>query len=456
MQSNQLKLTFCGGVGQVTGANFLLENNEVKILVDCGLLQGVATANAWNSSAFFYTPADIDMLFVTHAHLDHVGRIAKLVRDGFSGIIYSTPETKSLAKLIMEDALAIMKREMAREGRDPMYDIADVERAQEIWKTIPYHTRTEIPGGLSVYLKDAGHILGSAMIEFTYGKKKIVFTGDLGNSPTPLLKDTETITDADYLVMESVYGDRNHEPVNERKEKLERIINESVARGGTLVIPAFSIERTQVILYEMNSLVEAGKIPKVPVFVDSPLAIKVTDIYKTATKHFKSEVQAEIQGGDDIFNFPKLQFTVNREASEAIDRVSGPKIILAGAGMSNGGRITHHEMRYLPDPKSTILFVGYQSAGTLGREIQSGVKKITIQGSKVPVRATVDTIYGYSSHKDSDHLVEFVSNTKDTVQKVFVVMGETKSALFLVQRLRDYLGVNAVHPELNESVILDF
>jgi len=456
MRSNQLKLTFCGGVGQVTGANFLLENDAVKILIDCGLLQGVATANAWNSATFFYNPADIDMLFVTHAHLDHVGRIAKLVRDGFSGVIYSTPETRSLAKLIMEDALAIMKREMAKEGRDPMYEIADVERSHEIWKEIPYHTHTEIPGGISVYLRDAGHILGSAMIEFTYGKKKIVFTGDLGNSPTPLLKDTETITDADYLVMESVYGDRNHEPVNERKEKLERIINESVARGGTLVIPAFSIERTQVILYEMNSLVEAGKIPKIPVFVDSPLAIKVTDIYKTATAHFKSEVQAEIAGGDDIFNFPKLQFTVNREASEAIDRVPGPKIILAGAGMSNGGRITHHEMRYLPDPKSTILFVGYQSAGTLGREIQSGVKKITIQGSKIFVRATVDTIYGYSSHKDSDHLVEFVSHVKGKVQKVFVVMGETKSALFLVQRLRDYLGVNAVHPELNESVILDF
>ncbi len=456
MQSNQLKLTFCGGVGQVTGANFLLENDSVKILIDCGLLQGVATANAWNSAKFFYNPAEIDMLFVTHAHLDHVGRIAKLVKDGFHGVIYSTPDTKSLAKLIMEDALAIMKREMAREGRGPMYEMGDVERAHELWKTIPYHAHTEIPGGLSVYLKDAGHILGSAMIEFSYGKKKIVFTGDLGNSPTPLLKDTETITDPDYLVMESVYGDRNHEPVNERKEKLERIINESVTRGGTLVIPVFSIERTQVILYEMNSLVETGKIPRVPVFVDSPLAIKVTDIYKTATEHFKPEVQAEIAGGDDIFNFPKLQFTINREASEAIDRVSGPKIILAGAGMSNGGRITHHEMRYLPDPKSTILFVGYQSAGTLGREIQSGVKKIAIQGAKVPIRATVDTIYGYSSHKDSDHLVEFVSSTKDSVQKVFVVMGETKSALFLVQRLRDYLGVNAVHPELNESVILDF
>ena len=456
MQPNQLKLTFCGGVGQVTGANFLLENDSIKILIDCGLLQGVATANAWNSAPFFYNPAEIDMLFVTHAHLDHVGRIAKLVHDGFKGVIYSTPETKSLARLIMEDAFAIMKREMARDGRNPIYDIGDVEQAHKIWKKISYHTRTEIPGGLSVYLKDAGHILGSAMIEFTYGKKKIVFTGDLGNSPTPLLQDTEIITDADYLVMESVYGDRNHEPVKERKEKLERIINESVARGGALVIPAFSTERTQVILYEMNSLVETGKIPKIPVFVDSPLAIKVTDIYKTATEHFKPSVQAEIHGGDDIFNFPKLQFTVNREASEAIDRVSNPKIILAGAGMSNGGRITHHEMKYLPDPKSTLLFVGYQSAGTLGREIQSGVKNITLFGTKVPVLATIDTIYGYSSHKDSDHLVEFVSTTKDTVKKVFVVMGETKSALFLVQRLRDYIGVNAVHPELNDSVILDF
>ncbi|TAK58221.1 MBL fold metallo-hydrolase [Patescibacteria group bacterium] len=456
MKSNQLKLTFCGGVGQVTGANFLLENDSVKILIDCGLLQGVATANAFNSASFVYNPADVHMLFVTHAHLDHVGRIAKLVRDGFRGVIYSTPNTKDLAKLIMEDALSIMKREMARDGREPMYDIADIEQAQRLWKTIPYHTATEIPGGLSVYFKDAGHILGSAIIEFSYGKKKIVFTGDLGNSPTPLLRDTEVITDADYLVMESVYGDRNHEPVGERKEKLERIINESASRGGTLVIPAFSIERTQVILYEINSLVEAGKVPSVPVFVDSPLAIKVTDIYKTATEHFKAEVQKEISDGDDIFNFPKLQFTINRESSEAIDRVPNPKIILAGAGMSNGGRITHHEMRYLPDPKSTILFVGYQSAGTLGREIQSGVKNITIQGSKIKVRATIDTIYGYSSHKDSDHLVEFVSTTKDRVQKVFVVMGETKSALFLVQRLRDYLGVNAVHPELNESVILDF
>ncbi len=444
------KVTFYSGVGTVTGANFLLElggDVRKKILVDCGLVQGEKFATDDNRKPFAYDPASIDYLFVTHAHLDHVGRIGKLVKDGFKGTIYSTPETKSLGRLIVDDALNLLSHEAQREGVLPLYEKKDVDAAFSLWKEIAYHETTSIGGFFDVYLMDAGHILGSAMINFLVDGKKIVFTGDLGNSPTPLLMNTEKLIKPDYIIMESVYGDRNHEPATERKEKLKTVINETAARGGTVVIPAFSLERTQVILYELNSLVENNEIPHIPVYVDSPLATRVTQIYKASSRFFNQETQDQIHGGDDIFNFPKLKFTLSTDDSKAIEYVTGPKIIIAGSGMSVGGRVTHHEMNYLPDEKNTLLLVGYQSVGTIGRMLQDGAKKVVISGTPVRVNAHIETISGYSSHKDSDHLMEFVKNALPSVKQVFVVMGEPKAALFLVQKLRDYLDVNAIHPE---------
>lgn len=453
-----IKLTFCSGVGSVTGANFLLELenlallenknvNTTKILVDCGLIQGEKSAQAENREDFGYVASEIDMLFITHAHLDHVGRIPKLVKEGFNGVIYSTPETMALAELILEDAVGLLQREASNEGISPLYEMQDMKKAFTLWKTIPYHTETPFPEGFSIYLRDAGHILGSSIIQFTYEGRKIVFTGDLGNTPTPLLKDTEPITGADYVIMESVYGDRNHEPKDLRRKKLETVIKDTIAKGGTLVIPAFSLERTQVILYEINELVESKSIPSIPVYVDSPLATRITDIYKSSTYLFNEKAQGEIRSGDDIFAFPKLSFTVSGQASREIDNAKNPKIIIAGSGMSVGGRVLHHEEIYLSDPKNTILLVGYQTLGSVGRHLMDGEKKIDIHGNKINVKAKIETILGYSSHKDSDRLLEFAGTAQETAKRIFVAMGEPKASLFLAQKIRDNLGVDAIYPE---------
>lgn len=435
-----MKVTFYSGVGSVTGANFLLETGSSRVLIDCGLIQGEKEAMKENERSFDYDPSSIDILFITHAHLDHVGRIPKLVKEGFKGEIYSTAETKALASLILEDAVGLIE--------PPLYEIQDVKKSLELWNTIPYHNETKFKD-FSLYIKDAGHILGSGMLEFTIEGKKIVFTGDLGNSPTPLLRDTESIEEADYVIMESVYGDRNHEPKELRRKKLEKIIKDVVSKGGTLVIPAFSLERTQVIIYEINKLVESKVIPSIPVFIDSPLATRVTEVYQTSTGLFNERAQGEIRNGDDIFNFPKLSYTVSREDSQGIDRAKGPKIIIAGSGMSVGGRVRHHEERYLPDPKNTILLVGYQTLGTVGRHIMEGAKKVNIGGVEVEVKAKIESILGYSSHKDSDHLIEFVGTSK--AKKIFVVMGEPKSATFLAQRINNELGLKAICPERGVS-----
>lgn len=459
-------ITFYTGVGCVTGANFLLELSDdvsitKKILIDCGLIQGEKVAQEENREPFGYTPSEVGFLFVTHAHLDHVGRIPKLVRDGFEGIIYSTPETRSLAELILEDAVGLLQREATNEGVSPLYEEKDMRKAFTMWKTIPYHESTDLSHiipGLSLYLKDAGHILGSSIFEFSFQNKKIVFTGDLGNSPTPLLRDTESIEGADYVVMESVYGDRNHDPKAERREKLEVIIKEVVVKQGTLVIPAFSLERTQVILYEINELVESKAIPSIPVFMDSPLGTKVTDIYKSSKYLFNDGIQKEMREGDDIFNFPKLSFTENTQQSHAIDHVKSPKIIIAGSGMSVGGRVIHHEEVYLSDSKNTILLVGYQTVGSIGRQLLDGNKKVKIHGTEIKVNAKIESILGYSSHKDSDSLVEFAATTQEKghkVKMIFAAMGEPKASLFLVQKIRDNLGINAIYPERLKKYKLD-
>jgi len=468
MSKQSLTLTFHGGAGTVTGSNFLLENSDIKILVDCGLTQGELCHNC-NRDPFVYDPKSVDVLLVTHAHADHIGRIPRLVREGFKGTIYSTPATHELTEIMYQDSLKILAQEAREKGVLPLYGPRDVKKTLSLWKTVPYHTKTDIDKGFTFSFKDAGHILGSAMIELTYNKPaevqlprvgerqvlKIVFTGDLGNSPAPLLRDTEKVTDADYLIMESVYGDKNHEETPERTRKLQTIIEQTIKKGGALMIPAFSIARTQILLYEINNLIEDGNIPSVPVFLDSPLAIAATEIYQKRIQNFKKGVQEEIKEGDDIFQFPKLTFTKTVKESKKINDTPNPKIIIAGSGMSHAGRIQHHERRYLSDPKSTLLLVGYQAAGSLGRRLQDGAKEITIFDTKVPVRASVLNIRGYSAHKDLDNLIDFVSDTKNTVKKVFVAMGEPKASSFLAQRLRDYLGVGAIVPEAGESFELE-
>jgi len=449
-----MQLSFHGAVGTVTGANFLIETPEKRLLVDCGLFQGCKFCEDKNREPFGYDPTTIDALFVTHAHIDHVGRIPKLVRDGFRGVIYSTMATREIAAVMLSDSCGVLEKEARRAGIEPFYNEQDVSRAMALWRDLALHNPFDLGGGLSARLLDSGHILGSTMIEISYRGRRVVFTGDLGNSPAPLLDPPEPLSGADYLVMESVYGDRVHEAPEDRRHKLELVIEDTVRAGGALLIPAFSLERTQVLLYHLNELVEHARIPAVPVFVDSPLAIKVTDIYKHHRAEFKREVRREIEGGDDIFAFPNLKFTLSTEESKAINAVPNPKIIIAGSGMSQGGRIIHHERRHLPDPHSTLLLVGYQAAGSLGRLLQAGSRKVTILGDEVPVRARIETISGYSAHMDSEGLLNFVAGGVDTLKQVFVTMGEPKASLFLVQRLRDYLGVNAIVPEEGKKYAL--
>lgn len=453
-----LKLTFCSGAGSVTGANFLLEGGdqgaEKKFLIDCGLLQGTKLADDENWKTFSYDPKGVDILFITHAHIDHIGRIPKLIYEGFSGEIYSTPATKALAEYMLLDTVNILGRD-EENGLNRIYNEKAVHEIMALWKTLPYHQTLNLSGGFKMTFHDAGHILGSSMLSVVYNEKKILFTGDLGNSPSPLLPDTEIVTDADYLIMESVYGDRNHESRDERKKLLENAIEDNFKKKGTLMIPIFSLERAQEILFEMNDLVENHRIPRMPIFLDSPLAIRLTGVYKQFESYLNEDAQKIIKEGDDIFSFPGLTFTVETEESKHISKTPDPKIILAGSGMSNGGRIIHHERHYLPNPKNTILLLGYQALGTPGRVIQSGARNLRIFGEDVPIRAKIVTIGGYSGHKDSDALLDFVSKMADNLKKVYVVMGEPKSSLFFVQRLRDYLGVNAEAPETGDSVIIE-
>lgn len=454
--SRMAQLTFYGGAGSVTGSNFLLEVKGLKILIDCGFFQGCETCDDKNRTSFQYDPTSIDYIFVTHAHLDHMGRVPKLVKDGFKGVIYSTPPTKDLANLMLTDGMDILREETERNKKPLIYDEADIEKTMFLWKTISYHERVILDGDLSVLFKDAGHILGSSMVEFSCREKKVVFTGDLGNSPTPLLQDTEVVTDADYLVMESVYGDRNHESREERREILEDIIEQTASRKGALLIPAFSIERTQEILFEIEQMMKKKQIPPLPVFIDSPLAIKVIDVYKQYEDYFNKEVKHIINSGNEIFSFKQLRFTESAEDSKEIHETPNPKIIIAGSGMSEGGRIVHHEKRYLSDPNTVVLIVGYQAPGSLGRSLAEGAKIVSILGDEIEVNARVVEIRSYSSHKDSDALMQFAEKGLDSLKKVFVVMGEIKSASFLTQRLRDYLGVNAVAPLEGNSVTFDF
>ncbi len=451
---SNLSVTFCSGAGTVTGANFLLEGNGKKFLIDCGLIQGEKLADDLNWDKFPYEASQIDILFITHGHIDHIGRIPKLISEGFKGKIISTIPTKDITEIMLADTAHLLSHD--KEHNLPeIYSVENIKKAMDSWETLEYGQKLNVDHGFQFSYKDAGHILGSGMLEVVYNGKKIIFTGDLGNSPSPLLRDTEVVSDADYLIMESVYGDRNHEHRDERKKKLEQVIEDNYKRNGTLIIPTFSLERTQELLYEIDSFVEGKRIPRMTMFLDSPLAIKLTDVYMKYGKYFNEATQKIIASGDNIFEFEGLKETPDTEESKAILHAPNPKIIIAGSGMSNGGRIIHHEKNYLPDPNNTILLTGYQSVGTLGRRIQEGASTVHIQGQEIPVRAHLEMISGYSGHKDSDNLVEFVHNTADTVKKIFVVMGEPKSSLFLAQKLRDNFGIKTYAPEAGEKVILE-
>lgn len=450
-----MKLKFYGAAGEVTGSNHILEGEGVSVMIDCGFYQGMKVCDDKNTEPFPYDPSQIDALFVTHAHLDHVGRIPKLINEGFKGKIYSTPPTRAIAKLMLEDTLNVITREAKADGHEPLYYQDAIDKTFDRWEALPYDQDVIFKNDLHVRFRDAGHILGSAMVEMVHDGKKLIFSGDLGSSSV-LMPDTALLADVDYLVMEAVYGDRVHEDLEGRANRLKDVIMDTINHKGVLVIPAFSIERTQELLFEINKMVEGGQVPEVPVFVDSPLAIKVTKVFGENSPYFNAEIQEAMKGGDDIFKFPKLRFTERSQDSIAIKDVPAPKIIIAGSGMSNGGRVMHHERNYLPDPNNTLLLVGYQAVGTMGRMLQEGAKSVRIFDEDIPVNAKVIMLQGYSAHKDMNALIEYVTQMQSSVKKVFVVHAEMGAGLFFAQRVRDYLGIDARVPKAGEEVEIDF
>lgn len=448
-----MKLTFHGGAGSVTGANYLLESKGTRVLIDCGLMQGSSFAEKQNFEPFAYDPATITAVIVSHSHLDHVGRLPKLRADGFRGKIYSTPPTRDFAELILLDSEHIICRDAEREGAASFCTPESVELLMPHWQTMEYHHPFHL-GPFEFTFFNAGHIMGSAFIRVRAEGKTVVFSGDLGNSPAPIIQATEPLVDADYVLIESTYGDRVHERTGEREEDLREAIVETIDSGGTLLIPTFAMERTQDLLYHLNELVENGRIPEIPVFIDSPLAIKLTAAYAKYREYFNKEIRDQVSSGDDILDFPGLRFTSTTEESKSINEVPPPKIIIAGSGMSQGGRILHHELRYLPDPKSTILFVGYQSAGSLGRMIMEGAPEVRIFGETVPIRAKRRVISAYSAHADQPHLLAWLYPMREKIKKIFVVQGETGASEVLADKIGTDLGVEALVPKPHETIEL--
>ncbi len=450
-----MKLTFFGGAGIVTGANYLLESDSGdKILVDCGLIQSGHYSDRDNLESFAYDLKDINGVLVTHAHIDHTGRLPKLYKEGYRGPVYSTPPTRDFAKELLLDSEDILSREAEREKKEPIYGAKDVLGIISLWKTLEYNTKIEI-GNLSITLVNSGHILGSSSIVVEGDGKIIVFSGDLGNINPPLINEWKPLDiPASYCLVESAYGDRLHEDLEKREDMLENVIEDAVKSGGVLMIPAFALERIQALLYHMDELVNNGRIPRVQVFVDSPLAIKLTSVYEKYVNYFNPEAHKMI-GSGKFFDFPGLKLTMTVEESKAIKNVPAPKVVIAGSGMSQGGRILFHEKEYLPDPKSTILFVGYQSIGSLGRKILDGAKSVRIMGEEVPVNCKVVHISGYSAHADQKKLIDWVRPMKETLKKVFVVQGDPEASQALVVAIKDKLAILAEVPSVGEKVVLE-
>ncbi len=438
-----MRLTFYGGVKTVTGANYLLEDGKVKILVDCGLQQGSNFSEKQNWKPFLYDPAEIDAVFITHSHIDHIGRLPVLVKNGFKGKIYSTPPTKDAAELLMLDSDHILAQTAERLKMPPLFSSEDISKVMELWEGVEYYHPVQV-GDLEINFYNAGHILGSSFLlikdpSASSGRPvKVVFSGDLGNSPAPLLGDKDTLPETDYCLIESTYGNRIHENLSQRKEALEDVVEDTVKHGGVLLIPAFAMERTQELIYELNELAEQGRIPRCPIFIDSPLAIKLIDVYKKHQKYLSVPVN---------FNIPGIKMTLTTEESKSINNIKPPKIIIAGSGMSHGGRILHHERRYLSDPKSTIVIIGYQATGSLGRQILDGADSVKIFGEDVPVKCNVRNIPAYSAHADQPQLLKWLSTQKQNLKKVFVAQGEEVESNALSQRIKDEMAIPTEVPQ---------
>ncbi|PIW36803.1 MAG: MBL fold hydrolase [Candidatus Kerfeldbacteria bacterium CG15_BIG_FIL_POST_REV_8_21_14_020_45_12] len=451
-----MKITFCGAAKKVTGSCYFIETSTINVVVDCGMHQGGKIGEEENFEPFPFDPTSVAALFITHAHLDHTGRIPKLVKDGFRGRIIATPPTVELAKLILEDSTRVLGHEALQHEHDPIYTEDDLKLTLPLFEEVDYHEKIQIDDNVTVEFFDAGHILGSACVRVTADGKSVVFSGDLGNPPVPLLKPTEIIKEADYVVMESTYGGRIHEDRENRRLLLRSAIYESVTMKGVLMIPAFAMERTQEILYELNDMVNNKDIPPVKIYLDSPLAIKATRVFQKFENYFNKATLHEIKSGDDVFNFPGLVMTESVDESKSINKAPNPKVIIAGSGMAQGGRILHHIERYITDRNSQYLIVGYQVNGSLGRKILDGDKVVKVKGNDLEVKAKVRAIGGYSAHADQPKLTTWISGfDKKQLKRVFITHGEEDQASALARHFNQSFEFDTIIPEFGETVDLD-
>ena len=467
-----MRLQFLGAAQQVTGSQYSLEADGVRLLVDCGMYQERAyLARNWDPSPVRLR--DVDALLLTHAHVDHCGLAPKLVRDGFRGPIITTSASADLVELVLRDAAEIQaedaqfkEKRHRKEGRrdvqpvKPLFTLKDVERTLPLLEPTPYGRPVRINNHVQAVFHDAGHILGSAMIELRvtdHGQpRRIIFTGDLGQWDRPIVRNPEVFTEADYVVMESTYGDRLHENHGSAETQLERVVFDTLADGGKLIIPIFAIERAQELIYYLNRLLEAGRIPTLPVYLDSPMAADVNEVFRRHRECFDAEAQELVANGHPLLKFPSLHVVRSVQESMAINALKGPAIIMATSGMCTAGRIKHHLAHHIGDPSSTILFVGYQAQGTLGRQILDGNQEVRVHGVHRMVRARVRQIQGISGHADQAGLLKWLGNFQKPPRQLFITHGEPRASQTLAEEVRSRLGwPNIVVPEYRQMVTLD-
>jgi metallo-beta-lactamase family protein len=465
-----ITLTFLGAAKSVTGSRYLIEANKTKLLVDCGLYQE-RQFQGRNWESFRVGPKTLDAVLLTHAHLDHCGLLPKLVKEGFRGKIICTRATAEIAKIILLDSAKIQEEDAAykkkrhqREGRRgphpeiPLYTVADVERTLPLFAPVEYNQTVNLGHDMEATFHDAGHVLGSAMIRLLIGqqgeKRSIVFSGDIGRWDRPILQDPDVFSRTDYVVVESTYGDRIHEGTDDISDNLIEIVNSAFKAGGNIVVPSFALQRTQEILYYLNALEMEKRIPRLDVYLDSPMASRITEVFKHYTSLFDKETKDLLRENHSPFAFPGLKTIETVEESKVLNNIKGTAMIIAGAGMCTGGRIKHHLIANISRPESTILFVGYQAAGTLGRQILDGVEKVRILGQQYPVRARIIQLHGLSAHADRDELLRWFSLLSVKPRHVFITHGESEAA----EKFRDFLtektGFEASVPDYGARVQL--
>lgn len=463
-----MKLTFCGGARTVTGSSFLLEAAGKKILIDCGLFQGSKRLRLRNAGEYPYNPAEIDFIIATHSHIDHIGLIPRLVKDGFCGRVLATPATKDLAQIMLPDSGHIqtmeaewLTRKNQRAGRpavEPLYTVEDAEASLRFFDAIPYYSQYAISTEIQLKFYDAGHILGSAIVELHVtenGKhEKLVFSGDLGKSNQPIIRDPDVVEEADYLIIEGTYGTREHELEAEKLEILQTLIHQTVKRQGNIVVPSFAVGRTQEILYYLSQLMRDAKIPNIPIYIDSPLAISATEIFSRHPECYDVQMRQLLHSGQDPFRFPEVIFTKTPQESQKINRIPGGAMIISASGMAEAGRIKHHLKHNLWRAESTILFVGYQAEGTLGRRILEGAKRVKVFGEEISVRAQIVAIDGFSAHADRSELMGWLNKFIRKPKQVILVHGEEDVLTQFSAEIEKELGLPTYIPNYLESMEL--